>query len=213
VPDAWEIHSADEFERSFRRLRKRYPEGADALLARLQNFMDRWLNNPQIAAGFHLPGWVHSEGRGVLAVDQGTKAIWRLSGSTSGWIIRPDESGYSALAISGANMQILHIATDGWKGSNREMAMKAIKAKAHRDVFSLAASLGYAPKALAQLRAKADETDLTAMLEARRQAAGLTQAEVARRMGVTQSTVSRLESDRWQDIRLGELDAYLRAVA
>ena len=64
MTDAWEIHSADEFERSFRRLRKRYPEGADALLARLQNFMDRWLNNPQIAAGFHLPGWVHSEGRG-----------------------------------------------------------------------------------------------------------------------------------------------------
>jgi len=35
---------------------------------------------------------------------------------------------------------------------------------------------------------------------------------VARRMGVTQSTVSRLESDRWQDLRLGELDAYLRAI-
>jgi DNA-binding XRE family transcriptional regulator len=93
------------------------------------------------------------------------------------------------------------------------MAVKTTKSKAHRNVFSLAASLGYAPKDLAELRAKADGTDLTAMLEARRQAAGLTQAEVARRMDVTQSTVSRLESDRWQDIRLGELDAYLRAVA
>ena len=90
--------------------------------------------------------------------------------------------------------------------------MKTTKTKAHRDVFSLAARLGYAPKDLAKLRAKAAETDLTALLEARRQAAGLTQAEVALRMGVTQSTVSRLESDRWQDIRLGELDAYLRAV-
>jgi DNA-binding transcriptional regulator YiaG len=109
-------------------------------------------------------------------------------------------------------MQILHIATDGSNGSNREMAMKTTKSKAHRDVFSLAASLGYGPKDLAKLHRKADDTDLTSMLEARRQAAGLTQAEVARRMGVTQSTVSRLESDRWQDIRLGELDAYLRAI-
>jgi transcriptional regulator with XRE-family HTH domain len=66
---------------------------------------------------------------------------------------------------------------------------------------------------VAALQQKVADTDFTAMLEARRQAAGLTQAEVARRMGVTQSTVSRLESDRWQDLRLGELDAYLRAVA
>ena len=73
MPDAWEIHPTEEFSRGFRRFAKRHPEGADALLARLQNFLDRWLNNPQLAAGFHLPGWVHAEGRGVLAVDQGTK--------------------------------------------------------------------------------------------------------------------------------------------
>ena len=93
------------------------------------------------------------------------------------------------------------------------MATRTTKSRPHRDVFTLAASLGYAPKAVAALRQDVAATDFTAMLEARRQAAGLTQAEVARRMGVTQSTVSRLESDRWQDLRLGELDSYLRAVA
>jgi hypothetical protein len=40
---------------------------------KLQQFLERWLNNPAIAPGFRLPGWVHPEGRGVLAVDQGTK--------------------------------------------------------------------------------------------------------------------------------------------
>ena len=110
-------------------------------------------------------------------------------------------------------MQILHIALAGLSVSNQEMAAHTTKSRPHRDVFSLAASLGYTPKAVAALRQKVAETDFTARLEARRHLAGLTQVEVARRMGVTQSTVSRLESDRWQDLRLGELDAYLRAVA
>ena len=122
-------------------------------------------------------------------------------------------SGFCGRETNKVNMQILHIATIGLSGSNQDMATRTTKSRTHRDVFTLAASLGYAPKAVAALRQKVADTDFTAMLEARRQAAGLTQAEVARRMGVTQSTVSRLESDRWQDLRLGELDAYLRAVA
>jgi len=122
-------------------------------------------------------------------------------------------SGFCGRVTNKVNMQILHIATIGFSGSNQDMATRTTKSRTHRDVFTLAASLGYAPKAVASLQQKVADTDFTAMLEARRQAAGLTQAEVARRMGVTQSTVSRLESDRWQDLRLGELDAYLRAVA
>ena len=90
--------------------------------------------------------------------------------------------------------------------------MRTTKSRTHRDVFTLAASLGYTPKAVAGLRQKGADTQVPAQLEARRQSAGLTHAEVARRMGVTQSTVSRLESDRWQDLRLGELAAYLRAL-
>jgi hypothetical protein len=70
---AWESESTEEFARSFRRSRKRHEASCDAALTRLQHFHDWWLNNPQLAPGFHLPGWVHPEGKGVLAVDQGTK--------------------------------------------------------------------------------------------------------------------------------------------
>ena len=70
---AWVTESTEEFARSFRRSRKRHEASCDAALTRLQYFHDWWLNNPQLAPGFHLPGWVHPEGKGVLAVDQGTK--------------------------------------------------------------------------------------------------------------------------------------------
>jgi hypothetical protein len=77
-------------------------------------------------------------------------------------------------------MQILHIAMHGSSSSNQVMAMRTTKSRTHRDVFTLAASLGYTPKAVAGLRQKVADTDFTAQLEARRQSAGLTQAEVAR---------------------------------
>ena len=42
--------------------------------------------------------------------------------------------------------------------------------------------------------------------------ASMLEDNVAKRMGVTQSTVSRLEDSRWQDMKLGELDDYLKAM-
>ena len=69
--------------------------------------------------------------------------------------------------------------------------------------------LGYSKLAAKQLQVQYDDTILGAHLERLRCEAGLTQAEVAKRMGVTQSTVSRLEGSRWQDIKLGELEEYL----
>ena len=80
--------------------------------------------------------------------------------------------------------------------------------------LSLLASelLGYTRLAAKQLEDWHDDTLLGAHLERLRFDAGLTQAEVAKRMGVTQSTVSRLEGSRWQDMKLGELDDYLNAM-
>ena len=69
--------------------------------------------------------------------------------------------------------------------------------------------LGYSKLAAKELQVQHDDTLLGAHLERLRCEAGLTQAEVAKRMGVTQSTVSRLEGSRWQDMKLGELEGYL----
>ena len=92
------------------------------------------------------------------------------------------------------------------------MMIKTRKKKVHS--LSLLASelLGYSKLAAKELQDQYDDTLLGAHLERLRSDAGLTQAEVAKRMGVTQSTVSRLEDSRWQDMKLGELDDYLKAM-
>jgi DNA-binding transcriptional regulator YiaG len=65
---------------------------------------------------------------------------------------------------------------------------------------------------VAQIRRDMEEADRTyAMgLAALRQAAQLTQVELARRMGVTQAAVSRVEQPH--DLLLSTLNAYLQAV-
>ena len=68
----WGICFSEEFERSHRKLRKRHPASCGQAVIRAQRFLDAWLNNPLLQPGFNLPGWIHVEGRGVLAVDQGT---------------------------------------------------------------------------------------------------------------------------------------------
>ncbi|KLL09559.1 MULTISPECIES: helix-turn-helix domain-containing protein [Protofrankia] len=65
---------------------------------------------------------------------------------------------------------------------------------------------------VAQVRASMAEADRTyAMgLAALRQAATLTQVELARRMGVTQAVISRMEQPH--DLLLSTLNAYLAAI-
>lgn len=61
------------------------------------------------------------------------------------------------------------------------------------------------------LERRANRT-LAAELEWLRCSAQLTQAEVARRMGVSQSTVSRIQSSDHDELRIGEILGFLKAV-
>ena len=61
---------------------------------------------------------------------------------------------------------------------------------------TLKAELLADPKTLAEYEALADEFDMARELIAARGRAGLTQGEVAQRMGTTQSVVARLESGK-----------------
>jgi DNA-binding transcriptional regulator YiaG len=105
-------------------------------------------------------------------------------------------------------MQMLHIAIRGWT-----IIIVGMKTKNDiRDLRSLAKRLGYSERALVKLEQAAGRTRLACELEVMRAESGQTQSQVAARMGVTQSTVSRIESSPWQELRLGEIDAYLKAV-
>lgn len=98
--------------------------------------------------------------------------------------LTPEFPGYAPVTFHlKLFMQIFHITMVGSSASNQDTATRTTKSRSHRDVFSLAASLGYTPKAVAALRLKVADTDFTAKLEARRHSAGVTQAEVARRTG------------------------------
>jgi hypothetical protein len=65
---------------------------------------------------------------------------------------------------------------------------------------------------VAQVRAEMAEADRTYVmgLAALRQAAELTQVELARRMGITQAAISRMEQPH--DLLLSTLNAYLQAI-
>lgn len=91
----------------------------------------------------------------------------------------------------------------------------APSAKTRRRYHSIDAVLARAGiPATERRRAAERQSDLclAADLEWLRCAAGLTQAEVARRMGVSQSTVSRIQSSPQAELRFGEVLGFLRAV-
>ncbi len=69
------------------------------------------------------------------------------------------------------------------KAAKTARTLKAVKARVLRD-----------PAARAQYEALADEFEMARELVAARSQAGLTQAEVAARMGTTQSVIARLEA-------------------
>jgi hypothetical protein len=74
VDEIWMIEYADDFQKSFKRLRKQHPMSADRALIKAHHYLNVWLNNPQLGRGFNNPGWIHREGRGVMALDQGTQS-------------------------------------------------------------------------------------------------------------------------------------------
>ena len=74
MKELWTIETADGFEKAFKNLRKRHPQSADRALIKTYHYLNAWLNNPQLGRGFNNPGWIHPEGRGIMAVDQGTQS-------------------------------------------------------------------------------------------------------------------------------------------
>jgi DNA-binding XRE family transcriptional regulator len=73
-------------------------------------------------------------------------------------------------------------------------------------------SLLAAPEARAMYEEEAEKKDLWLQLAEARQAAGLTQAEVASRLGVSQAQVARIEKRGYDSYTLNTLRRYLGAL-
>lgn len=80
------------------------------------------------------------------------------------------------------------------------------------DIAELAEGLGFDAKGLAEVRRKVADRSVSGMLAALRARKGLTQKELAVRMGRTQSAVSKLETTDNDDFRLGDVRAYASAL-
>jgi hypothetical protein len=96
MEEEWTIRLDADFDRSFRRWHKRHPESCDQAVLRVHRYLEKWLNNPLLSPGFNQPGWIHQEGRGILAVDQGGPAnlaemrlyFWPDQDEHELWLIR-----------------------------------------------------------------------------------------------------------------------------
>jgi predicted DNA-binding protein (UPF0251 family) len=82
----------------------------------------------------------------------------------------------------------------------------------YHSVDAILARAGASPTDRRRAAERQGDLAVAAELEWLRCAARLTQGEVARRMGVSQSTVSRLQATPAADLRLGEILSFLRAV-
>jgi DNA-binding Xre family transcriptional regulator len=67
-------------------------------------------------------------------------------------------------------------------------------------------------RTLAQIRQLARDTEVIDRMVLERVRAGLTQTELARRLGTSQSYVSKLEDSADADLTLGEIDRYCAAL-
>lgn len=96
MEEEWTIQFDPDFERSFRKWHKRHPDSCDQAIIRIHCYLEKWLNNPLLARGFNLPGWIHPEGRGILAVEQAGRSnlaevrlyFWPEPATHELWLIR-----------------------------------------------------------------------------------------------------------------------------
>ena len=94
--------------------------------------------------------------------------------------------------------------------NDNEQVPKATE-RSYASVDALMRGEGVPEEVQAKVKQLRSETRLVHQLALLRQKAGITQEAMASRLGVTQSAVSKLESGRDEDLRLGDIREYSRA--
>lgn len=87
-----------------------------------------------------------------------------------------------------------------------------MKTQSYESVSDLLKGIGADPELVKEVNNSIEETSIARGLIVLRHRAKLTQAHVAQAMGVKQSTISKIERSLDDELRMGEIKNYLKAV-
>jgi transcriptional regulator with XRE-family HTH domain len=207
----WKLAPTDEYQRRQKRYEKDHPRELQAVLDNLDTYfksLEAGVKPLQIKHGF-----LHNETLGVVAIDQ--KGGGKSLAQTRLYVYPEAETELLhviSLATSDPNKPISLPAGHSSPNSGKRDRIPMKKPTQHRSVSDMVRDLSEDRAFAEEFANRLSERQLIKVLTVLRTRAGLSQQELAERLQCTQSKVSKLESSKDADVRLGDLMNYTGAV-
>jgi transcriptional regulator with XRE-family HTH domain len=224
----WAIETTENYERCHKRYRKDHPRELQAVLDNLDTYFQSLVAGVKPLQIRH--GFMHNEPLGVVAIDQkgggknlaqtrlyvfGTSKRQRFMRSRSAtsvpkkttWPRAEHSSPPCARPVKPTKRMIPNLLK-----RDRTATMPMKNRSRHSSVSDMVRSLSDDPGFADEFAKRLSHRQLIKALIVLRTRAGLSQQELAQKLGCTQSKISKVESGNDEDIRFGDLVDYASAI-